>query len=181
MKQEFVRAFVECRKAHENAIKAEAELRAIIMATPDEGELADGAYALRECSALMEDATTRLRATGKLAEKMAGLVASASMVETIRTPYVTATPKPHIRASVPSRKKDPEKWRELMLAVGMPAHLLGPQDEDGSPAIDVYWPGFMALLSKNQAEGKPLPKGIDPTRTVTEYSLILHKKKGVTE
>lgn len=172
---------MECRKAHENAVKAEAELRQIVMTTPDEGELADGAYALRECAALLDDATARLRSTGKLAEKMAGLVASASSVETIRTPYVTATPKPHVRASVPSRKKDPERWRELMLAVGVPEHLLAPQDEDGTAAIDVHWPGFMALLSKRLAEGKPLPKGIDPTKTVTEYSLILHKKKGVTE
>lgn len=181
MRQEFQRAFVECRKAHENAVKAEAELRTIVMSTPDEGELADGAYALRECNALLDDAASRLRATGKLAEKMAGLVAATSMVETIRTSYVTATPRPHLRASVPSRKKDPQKWKELMLEVGMPEALLGPQDEDGSPAVDIYWPGFMALLSKRLAEGQPLPKGIDPVKTVTEYSLILHKKKGVTE
>lgn len=186
MRADFVETFKRAMRAHSEVVAAEAELRRLLTAEPavasSREELADAAYALREAEAIVDEGRKKLRGLRELAERMCCMVSAVSGDgECVRTPHCTAIPTVRTNVSVPTRKRDYEGWRALMRHLGVPDGLLGGPAESEHAAIDVHWPGLMDLLSREAAEGKPLPPGVDPNKTVAAYSLTIRKKKGVTE
>lgn len=182
MQKDFQDMFREARDAYNKLTTYCAQLGPVIQNTADAGELADMAYALRETEKLLEETRRRVTAVQSLAEKMACLVTISIMDgECIRTNYCTAIPRARTNVSIPSRRKDFAGWSALMTHIGIPKELQGSHEEDASAAVDVHWPGLMAYLAKEQEAGRPLPPGIDPNRSITDYSLTIRKKKGVTE
>jgi hypothetical protein len=181
MKQ-FQDMFKDARRAHETATTADGQLRPLIMGCADAVELADAAYALREAEGLLDDARKKLKELKSLADKMACLVAATTLEgECIRTEYCTAVPMQRSLVRLPTWRKDPEQYRELMTFLGVPAELQGGGEDRQHAAVEMHWPGMMELMHRRMAEGKPLPPGVDPGRTTAEYSLTIRKKKGVTE
>lgn len=182
MQTTFQDMFRDARDAHNKMATWVSQLGPALQGMTDAKELADAAYAFREAETLLDEARKRVTSAKQLAEKLACLVSVTVMDgECIRTAYCTAIPNARVNVKIPSRRKDYDNWVALMTHLGVPPNLLGSRDADGSAVIEPHWIGLMAHLSKEQAEGKPLPPGVDPNKTVTDYSLVIRKKKGVTE
>ena len=145
-------------------------------------EFADAAYALHQSLQLLKDTSVTLNRHCEMYQRMAGLIwITIDSPEPIRTDYVTASPRVKYVASPPSRKKNPEKYLELMNWLKIPQEAFIPKHEDESPAIELHWVGFCDLLSNLAAEGKPLPAGVDVDKVYPQYKLTLHGKIGVDE
>jgi len=141
-------------------------------------ELADMAFALREMSKLFKDMEKDTRILGELAEKMACLkwMVAGGDEDNIKTDYCTATPDMKHIAAIPKREKDPEAFAALMKHFNIPESAFPGEDED---IVRPHWPGVVSALSKAMQEGKPLPKGIDPTKTYPHYRLTIRKRKDI--
>lgn len=161
---------------HETTYSTLQDLIDAIRSTSDVKELADLAFALREISKLADDIRKVANAAKETAEKICCAIAIRDGdCDTIRTKYVTATPNVKMMADLPRRKREPERWRELMIGLGVPEDAL-----DGErPVVDVNWKGFVDHISDLAEQGKPLPPGIDPGKTYPVYELSpMTKKKG---
>lgn len=179
MNETAVTAFRAARTVHEQVVALQQRLEKFVAECVDKGELADVAYAMREASKLVDDTRKRLDGLGETAQKVACLVSvQLGDVSTIRTEHCSATPDVRQVASPPRRSTRPEEFARLMDHLGVPKHLW----EGGDHAVvQPHWPGLMDYLARQAAEGKPLPPGIDPSRTFPEYKLVIRAKKGVTE
>jgi hypothetical protein len=141
-------------------------------------ELADLVYALRKLEEMFDDSRKQAKRAKELMEKIACLVwMKRADFEPIRTDYVTASPNIRQICSAPTRKKDPEGFKNLMDHMGIPEDVWNRPEELVRP----HFPGFAAWISELAENGLPLPKGIDPDKTWPVYSLRLKPKKGVNE
>ena len=140
-------------------------------------ELADIAYALRDTRDMAEDIRKRCDALGKTAQNFACLGAvTLEHGGTIGTEYVAATPSVKTVVSIPSRKKEPEAFAKLMDHLKVPRELW---ERGEHAAMQPHWPGLMELVSERQANGLPMPPGIDPNKTYAEYSLRMRGRKEI--
>ena len=71
----------------------------------------------------------------------------------------TGVPDVEMSASIPSRTADPDNYDAFMKWLGLPQHLLD------AGLMRVHWPTLAKKITELMAEGKPLPDGIDPTKT----------------
>lgn len=100
----------------------------------------------------------------------------------IRTENVTATPDMKVNASIPTFEKQPFQYAELMTYLGVDSCLwdkgvvLTELGEEHTEVVRVHWPGFQSLITRLKAQGLPLPNGIDPNATFTEFALRMRKK-----
>lgn len=137
-------------------------------------ELADIAYAVDEVRKLADDTRRESAAVNELSEKLCcALWTVMGSSEPIRTATVTATPDSKLIATLPSRKKQPEEYKTLMIGLGMAPEAA---DQD---IFKPHWPGIMDHITRLASEGKPLPPGIDPGKTYTQYKLVFRAKKEV--
>jgi hypothetical protein len=60
-------------------------------------------------------------------------------------------------------------------------HLGIPEHMAAGDVVRPHWPGLKEYLTKLAQQGLPLPPGIDPQKTYSEYTLEVRKKKGVLE
>lgn len=91
----------------------------------------------------------------------------------IKGTLARATPDVKMAATMPSAKREPEAYRSLLTDIGLPASLI---DAD---CVRMHWPGMIEYVSQLVAAGKPLPAGIDPSKTYPQYKLTLVKHKDV--
>lgn len=169
------------REAHARIYEMILSLRNDVVKCASKEELADYAYALRFAWRHIDDTRKDLKGLQELAEKLTCMKCTLlDDGDTIKTAYVTATPDCKPIASLPKKSKDPEGYRALMLGLGIPEYVLDEEDEERE-TFKPHFPGIVARLEKLMAEGKPLPPGIDVTKTYPKYSLELRPKKGVEE
>jgi hypothetical protein len=180
MKAKLVDLYKRARDLHEEFVRADADLRKMVMTCASVEEHADTSYALRETADFVEDVRKRCEAIKKLAEQIACvLYTQMGMKDTIRTDYCSATPDIRTIVTIPRKSSDPENFGKLMTFLGVPPELWNAPEE--STVVKPHWPGLMAHLHRMQIEGKPLPPGVDPNKTYPEYKLIVRKRKGVSE
>lgn len=139
-------------------------------------EVADTAYTIRRAFDLMEEQLKQLRALKTLSEKILCMKwALGSDGSSIKTEYCTATPEVNEMAKIPSQKNQPSDYCQFLADLGCPDELIK------ADALRPHWPGLIELFKTRHAEGKPLPKGVDPSTTYPVYSVRFLKKKGVIE
>jgi hypothetical protein len=165
------------RELHGEVIRECAAQNARTKSDPRPTELADAAYALREIETFLEEARKKIKSEKEFAEHMACAVTTQvyQTAEAIRTEYCTAKPDVKMVVTVPSRSKDPEKYAAMMEYLEVPRVLWDSGEEHA--VVKAHWPGLVAHLDKLQAQGKPLPPGIDPNKTYPNYKLIIRGKK----
>ena len=137
-------------------------------------ELADFAYALKKVSDMLVEMSKRSRNSYELSERLLCMLwAKANSDEPIRTPYCTITPRIRMAAQIP--KKGTDEYEMLMASLGINAELAQVD------AVRPHWPGLVDYVTERLTSGKPLPSGIDTTKTYPVYGVTIRDRKGVTE
>ena len=93
----------------------------------------------------------------------------------IKTGHCTGTPDLKQGAHIPKLKKDPEGYYAVMDYLGIPKGIV---EKD---LVRPHWPSVVDHLSELASLGKPMPPGIDPTKTYPVYDMVVRRKKGVSE
>lgn len=179
MKTELVQLFRAIRLLYSDHRPKLTRLDAEIRVSRDLGELADITYALKEYAKLLEALRKTVAAETRMAERMACMLwMQGESTEPIRTDFVTASPRISISAKLPTRRKHPEDFAKLMEFLKIPREHWD-VDEEESVVVDIHFKGFAAMISDRAAKGLPLPPGVDPKQTMSEYFLTCRGKKEV--
>jgi hypothetical protein len=145
------------------------------------GELADLACAMRETLRMLEDVEKSIKEVQKSAEKFCTLSwMNESQISgeqyRIKTKYCSAEPKIKQFPKFPSKRRyNPEAFDRIMQGLGIPQELIE------SEIVRPNWEPFTDWFSTRQQAGLPVPEGIDPSETYTEYSLSIRKLKDVLD
>lgn len=155
-------------------------------------EQADASFALRELSEICDDTRKTSVKAKKAIDRTACLVyttlaanvdesdykTARKRIKPISTEYCSATPHITLITTIPNRHKDPERWKQLMDGMGVPADLLG--NEDDRPLLSLSYLGISEWITQRQADGKPLPAGIRKEDIYFDYVLKVRRKPGST-
>lgn len=161
-------AYGEWQKMHEQYVRAMEK-------QTDVAALADTVYTFKEIQKMIEDMESRIRGAANLAERLFCLLwAQSENFESVKTDHCTATAKIKQSASLP--KKGTEEYNKLLSSF-----FKVPQELIELDAVRPHWPGVTDLLTELAVRGKPLPDGIDPTKVYHVYSVLIRKRKGITE
>lgn len=168
-KSTHARIYLLAKTLHQDAIEGRCDME----------ELADLTYALREVFNYIDDMRKEISKTKQACERIACVLWShKSDGDPIRTPYCTGTPKVKMMASLPNKRREPEKYAALMTHLGIDPSLWKGEND----AVRVHWPGFVEHMTALAEKGLPLPAGIDVDKTYPVYSLTIKKgKKGITK
>lgn len=171
--------YKQVKKLFELHTRTLIQMRRAIETNPDPKELVDWALALNHSSKFLDDMRKTCNGLEELAEKIACVIyVQAGNKEPIRTPYATGTPDVQTCVSLPNKNTHPDLWRSLMLHLGVPAELVNDANE---PVVDMRFKSVVTFLSRQLAEGKPLPPGVDPNKTFPQFRIRLCPRKGVDE
>lgn len=170
------------KNAHEVGINRLVDLRKTLRQESGMVEMTDLAFAMREASAMLDDLRKQCNEVRELAEKVACALFVRDFVNqpeviNIKTDYTTATPKPEIVPSLPTRKNDPDGYNKLMTFLGIPAEYAQAGESEYKAPVQLYWPGIVELLTKLHCEGKAMPPGIDVTKCYPSFKLVMRKRK----
>ena len=172
--------FTDTRKLHSRAIALLAEVNNETRQNADAKQQTDAAYALREIAKLADDIRKCCEQERRIAERMACMltIQSDGTTQAIKTEYCTATQQVKTLVSIPKQSTDPEGFATLMRYLNVPEALWNDAVTNAKyPAVQLHWPGLCELLSNHCAEGKPLPKGIDPNKTSADYTLTIRGRR----
>jgi hypothetical protein len=162
-----MRTISEWTERHDQFIKdlhAEADLT----------ELADMSYTLSKVTEIFDKIEKKTRGTSDLADRLLCMLwAQRSDAEPIRTTYCTITPRIRMAAQIP--KKGTDEYADLMNYLGINQEL---QQAD---AVRPHWPGLVEHVTELLTSGRPLPAGVDPSKTYPVYGVTIRPKKGITE
>jgi hypothetical protein len=180
MRPEAVELFKRARALHEEAVRMCLTARNDAKKCADTEELADLAFACRKTCDFLTETMKLVRQLGVLSEKIAATVhiATCPNQRSIHTQYVVATPNVKVMASIPRPDSSPKEYAEMMEFFGVPENLWKGRTH---ALVKDHWPGVMEELTRLQAEGKPLPPGLDPEKSYAEYTLTLTGRKGPDE
>jgi hypothetical protein len=171
---------VDSRKVHADLYTELNVLREAVLKCADVNEIADAAYVLRETEKFFKDLEKEARLLREHIERMACIIwVQAGDPAPIRTEYCSAKPDVKMMVSLPKRKQDPAGYAELMTGLGIPRGLWDIPSEQHAP-IEPHWPGMIDYVSSLMEQGKPLPGGLDPTKTYSIYKLQITRRKEVT-
>lgn len=133
----------------------------------------DAVYAIRESVNYLEQVRKDL-------EKLSGILQQVTCISLIsrhkksyKTDYCTATKKSSVSYGIPTKKKEPEKYVELMSSLGIPADVI--RDE----LVRVHWPAFKEYCANLQEKGEQPPVGIDPSKGTAHFSLSIRRNRDI--
>lgn len=177
MHQRVADLYLTVQRTYMETHEAITRIRTASLTESSKEELADTAFALSRAFQYARDLKTELEKLQELCEKLCCLKCSVEEnAETIRTPYVTATPTMKPIATLPKRKEDPEGYKKLMIWLGVPEHMIVMDDEEREP-LRPHWPAVMDKLADAMEKGLPLPPGIDINKTWPKYGLTKREGK----
>ena len=173
----------EAQAAYKIIKQAHAEfysaIKKIPTVLPDEKELADIHYAMKECVKFLEDMRSEARKVSDIVTKCACMIwMQEGGGDPIRSEYCTATPDVKQMTNLPRKSHNPERFATFMTALGIDEALW---NREGPPAVELNWNGMVELVSERLSQGLPLPEGIDPSATYSIFKLHIRGKKGVEE
>ena len=169
------------RKVADSHRRLLADLQSVRQATAagrvaDLPELADQVLAMKECQKLADDQAKDLQKVVELTERTLCLLwAQGTSGEPIRTEHTTVTPRVKMAVQLPKQRTDPEGYAAIMGYFGV--NKLATEGE----LLRAHWPSMVEHVSELLSAGKPLPPGIDPSRTYPVYATTARKKKEVVD
>jgi len=133
-------------------------------------EKVDTVYGLQKTSQMLTDIRKQIDKLERKLGLQACVVMEFEQVHRLKTEHCSAGMKIEQFVNLPhKREKDPEKFDELMAQLGVPAEIA--QQE----VVRFHWPAYKEWLSARQANGDPLPAGVDPDDVYAEYSVQTRK------
>lgn len=146
---------------------------------PSNEDLTNLVYITKKTSELCDDLRKELNELDGLAGKivcakwMKANANDVSAAQPIRATVATGTPDLGQIAAIPKPKSDPEGYSKLLTFLGVP------DDKHESGMIRVHWPSFQKHCNELASQGKPLPPGIDPSKTYPDYKLKVTKSRKI--
>lgn len=143
------------------------------------GELVDLQFLLREVADRCDDIGKECRKVQQDAAKMTCILWTAKSLsgeisgDVVRGDLASGSPHVGQMANIPA--KNTEEYKQLMVALKCPEDLI----ESG--VLKVHWPALCDQLQALAAQGRPLPRGLDPSKTFDVYSVVCRAKKGVDD
>lgn len=179
MRRELVDLYVRVKSLHAEAHLMHSALMREVEVSGSTTELADIAYAADKIEAFLNDIRKAMTGMKDVAEKRCTtLWVAMGDPDSIRTDYVTATPYPKMMVRMPSRKKEPEEWANMMRDMRIPEEYII-TEPSCHPPVEPNWPGMIDYVTDLLAQGKKLPRGLDPSKTYTLYQLRKMPRKEV--
>jgi len=139
-------------------------------------EMTDVVYILRECNELIENMRKEADSCSNHVQQMTCVkwatahINDPTKADPIRTELCTGTPEIRQAPHVPNPRSEPEEWAKVCKFFGIPDNAQG--------LVRLHWPSISTAVTKMLAEGKPLPDGVDPSRTYTVHKLRCMAKRG---
>lgn len=137
----------------------------------DRALVMDAIFALKQTQALVEDMRLEIGRRLELFQKLGCLMVAGTAVNRLEGEWATGTAQATEQPSVPHPDKQPEEYRELMLALGASEELI---------ARGVTHPRFTAierLAAQLGAEGKPLPNALKHAKKIARYTVTARSKR----
>jgi len=161
--------YAAARALHWEACTKAVQLKRIAESA-DLREIADDIYALKEVEKLLEDARKEIKGISEdLIRQGCHLYVLAGDGDPIRTEYCTASPDAKPTVKLP--KKDSPEYQQLMDYFGVP------KDAPFSPD----WNKMIERVEADLAEGKPCPKGCDPSKMYILPKMVIRKKRPILD
>ena len=134
--------------------------------------LVDIAFILRSMSEYCNDLRKEMDKNREFVEKIACMrwvqdSLNDNTDSPIRGKLATGTPQLRQMASLPSQSKDPINYVKFMKRIG----VFGQALKRG--LVRTHWPSIVDYITELTEKGKPLPPGIDPSKTYPMYRLLL--------
>lgn len=142
-------------------------------------EAVDIAFLLREMADYLDDLRKEMNKVRVIIEKvtcMRWMQTSLNddptkSAQSIQGDLAVGTPHLKMAATLPNRHKDPEAYVKFMNQIGVSGEALK------RDMVRVHWPLVIDYFTDLSEQGKPLPNGIDTSRTYPLYSLRLRERK----
>ena len=130
----------------------------------------DTVYGLQKTSEMLTDIRKQIDKLEKRLGLHTCMVMEFEQVHRLKTDHCSAGMKIEQFINLPhKREKDPEKFDRLMGQLGVPS------DISEHEVVRFHWPAYKEWFSKRQADGEPLPIGVDPDDVYAEYSVQTRK------
>ena len=136
-------------------------------------EITDTIYAIRDSVEYLENIRKELNKIKYQLEQMACVAILARNEKSCCTEYCCGTKRMSQDFSIPTKKKDPKRYNELMATLGIP------QQVTDRELVRVHWPAFKEYCAELQERGENPPAGIDPKNGHPCYSVAIRKKKDI--
>jgi hypothetical protein len=170
MKDEAKALYVVAREAHARTVTLLTHLANTMRGEDSMTETLDAAYALNECSKLIDDCRKQLNlAREEYSKRTAILWVRTGEAEPIRTGRVTSTPEVGLTVITP--KKGTAEYVDFCLHYGI----------DPNSPFRPHWPDMIEKITQDARDGKPLPPGCDPSKQHSTYKTPFRATKGVLQ
>jgi hypothetical protein len=166
--------FTDVRTLHANAYEQVCMARNAAPSLPLE-DMADCAYVLNEMSKLADDMRKEAKLLSEILQRFACIrwaTQPDASGEVVRGKLCTASPNIREMRHLPSREKEPEKYKALLRHFGVP------EEHIESGVLHVTYPVMVDYLTKRAEQGLPPPPGLEANKAYQLYSLIMRKKGG---
>lgn len=165
MKDSYLSLFNDLNAAVFNATRRLVELERDVTSAPSLVELADLAYVLKETAGLIKGLRVENDKLGTLVAKLFFLLYAAdpSTEKRVRTQWCSAEPDPKTHASIPKPDTDPQRYAEVMRALGVPEDIIQ------TGALRLSWEQYAEYCTRLVRDGKPIPGQVDPRSSYVEH------------
>lgn len=136
----------------------------------DVKEMVNMLYVLRETLKYHDDICKEIRAVSELLEKVTCLMYMQEHIDDdppIHASLATGTARMRMVSSPPHPTKERERYIKMLKSFGVDDHII----ETG--VLNCHWVRMGDYITKLCEEGKPLPPGVDPDKTIPKYSVSI--------
>ncbi len=137
-------------------------------------DIVDIAFAMKKCSELADDMRKCCNAVVQHFSRLICLASgelSVTKVVPIRSEHVTATPQVKMMRGLPSKRKEPEEWANLLKYFGVSQELLD------TGIVKESYNGMIDFITKQLGEGKNLPPELQNRKEYAIYSCRFRQNK----
>ena len=164
-------------KAYMQLMQEVEELHELLQTQQTIENSADIDFALSKCHEMADESAKRLKKLNELSAAILCLkwMTSSTDGEPVRTELVTSTPRMTSMVQIPSKYKEPEMYKQMMMALGASEEAA---DED---IFRVHWPTLVEHIAVLEEKGLPMLPGVDPKKTYPVYKVTRRKRKEILE
>lgn len=139
------------------------------------GDCGDAILAMKRAANELEESAKNLRAKHKILERLLCQACSVlHLEEAVLGEFSSSLPKVRMASEMPDRKKDPEKYVELMSVFGVN------REAALSGLIVPHWPHMQDYLARLELEGQRPPAGVSGRKTFPLFSVDSRLRAGVS-
>ena len=138
-------------------------------------ECVDTVYAIRESVEYLEELRKKLNSLSEDLQTAICLSLATRFKKSHATEYCTGTRKQTLVHNIPTKKRQPEKYQEVMEHLGIPQEVIDRE------LVRIHWPSWKDFCQSLMEAGEPVPAGVDPSKATTIFSVTVRRKKDILD